>query len=114
MKRRPKLIYCLVILAIIGSVSVPPATASSGNVKLLQGEELNDTELSKIEGKGLSGALWGATVGGVGGLVTYTVDVAWDVYVDGEDRSWNTSDASKSVAMGASGGFFFGLLTPTP
>ncbi len=115
-KRKGFIASCLII-ALLGAMVVPAASAGTGSsTKLIlpQGERLSEVEQEEVEGKGLAGAVWGAAAVGFGGLVGYSVGVAWDIYVDGEDASWEASDASKAVAVGAATGFVAGLLTPTP
>ncbi len=109
-----RVVTILLIAAMISTTTVSEVSASEAHIEVLQGVELSHRELSQVEGKGLSGAVIGASVGAVAGLVTYTIDVAWDVYADGEQRDWVASDASKSAAMGAAGGFVYGLLSPSP
>lgn len=95
------------------------AIAASATVELESatfpvGEALGEEDLSQIQGEGVVAGFWGAVGGAVGGLLAYTVDVYWDRWVDGEDRDWVASDASKATATAAVTGFFTGLAAPTP
>lgn len=117
MRAVSKVVTILVLTALLGMSGLPAYAASLDGAPAgflaLHGEQLSDEDLAQIEGKGFVSGLVGAGAGALAGLVTYTVEVAWDTYVNGEDWSWEASEASKAVVTGAAGGFVAGFFAPS-